>query len=256
MNTIEENYELVNGIKTPRQLVDAWTCLYRADEHYKELAAEIEKYLYNYIKKTIKKNNPKAEGSAIQLPSQKDHLITGRPKVLVSDILEKLRSALDYTVFQLSLLNDPDLNERIPQFVIAETKEKFQSQRKKLKYLTDEQKNEFVEKLQPYNGNFLLVALNELAGKSKHRSLLSSWNNTSWKIVYTSGDKAHKYKDYNFSYPLKNGEYIFAKPTNVKIVLIEKYLALELLGELIDHVSNIVNLSHCFFEGRPFKMTI
>ena len=141
MSADDYSYELVNGIKTPKQLVDAWMCLYRADEYYNELTVEIEKYLYNYVKKMIKKDNPKSKGSTIQLLGHEDHLITGRPKVLISDIVEKLRSALDYVVFQLSLMNVPHMNERIPQFVIADSKGKFQSQRKKLKYLTDEQRN-------------------------------------------------------------------------------------------------------------------
>ena len=79
MSADDYSYELVNGIKTPKQLVDAWMCLYRADEYYNELTLEIEKYLYNYVKKMIKskrKINPTpalrqnlcASGVGIPLP--------------------------------------------------------------------------------------------------------------------------------------------------------------------------------------------
>ena len=256
MNVRDAKYELVNGIRTPKQLVDAWTCLYQAEKNYKELITEIDKYLYNYIGKMIRKVDPNSKDITMRFLDEKEHNIIGRPKMLVSDAVEKLRKTLDYVAFELSLLNNPNLDEKIPQFVIAESEKKFQDQRRKLKYLTDEQKSEFIEKLQPYRGNYLLGALNELAGLSKHRRLLSSWNNTSWSIVCTSRDKVHKHKDFNFVYPLVNGKVILAKPKKVEIILINKYLAFELLVALIEHVAEIVKASHCFFENRPFRMKI
>ena len=38
--------------------------------------------------------------------------------------------------------------------------------------------------------------------------------------------------------------------------LLEKYDAMRLLKTMAEHVGDIVRLSHCFFEGRPFKMNI
>ena len=49
-------------------------------------------------------------------------ILTGRPCALVTDIVEDLRATLDYMVFELSALNVSDLNEQVPQFVIANTK--------------------------------------------------------------------------------------------------------------------------------------
>ena len=43
--------------------------------------------------------------------------MTGKPRALVVDIIEDLRAALDYMVFELSALAEPDLNEKVPQFV-------------------------------------------------------------------------------------------------------------------------------------------
>ena len=40
------------------------------------------------------------------------------------------------------------------------------------------------------------------------------------------------------------------------IILLEKYDALKTLKWMAEHVGEIVQLSHCFFQGRPFKMTV
>ena len=45
-------------------------------------------------------------------------------------------------IFELSVLNEPNLNERVPQFVIADSESEFDRQAKnRLRYLTDEQKS-------------------------------------------------------------------------------------------------------------------
>ena len=100
-------------------------------------------------------------------------VMTGRPRALVVDIVEDLRSALDYMVFELSALNAPDLNRRTPQFVITDTKREFDKISKtRLRYLTEEQKTGLIEKLQPFSGNPMLGILRDISGQSKHRRLL------------------------------------------------------------------------------------
>ena len=70
----------------------------------------------------------------------------------MSQIVENVRVALDYMIFQLSTLNEPKLDERVPQFIIANSEADFRQQAKRrLRYLTDEQRR-FVEQIQPYQG--------------------------------------------------------------------------------------------------------
>ena len=240
----------------PEQLVDAWTRLYRAKENYVVLTDEIAKFMYEYVKGMVRGWNPETGGFVLQLRDPRESAMTGRPRALVVDIIEDLRAALDYMVFELSALNAPDLNEKVPQFVIADTKKEFDRQSKRwLRYLTDEQKTEFIEKLQPFNGNPMLGTLRDIAGQSKHRRLLSLHDNSGWDIYMAEASKSQNYKDY-FMYPMEKGSAIFARPKTCKIILLEKYDAMKVLKTMAEHVGDIVRLSHCFFEGRPFKIEI
>ena len=57
-------------------------------------------------------------------------------------------------------------------------------------------------------------------------------------------------------YPVKSGTAIFARPRTNCIIWLEKYDALKTLKSMAEHVGEIVQLSHCFFQGRPFKVTV
>ena len=240
----------------PGQLADAWTRLYRAKENYDVLVEEVRKFLYEYVKGMIRGWNPETEGFVLQLRHPNERIMTGKPRALVVDIVEDLRAALDYMVFELSALNTPNLNEKLTQFVIADTKEEFDRQsRNRLRYLTDEQKTNFIEKVQPFNGNPMLGILRDISGQSKHRRLLSVRDNSDLDIYMAEAQKREEYEDC-FMYPMEKGHAIFARPKSSSIILLDKYDAMKLLKVMAEHVGDIVRLSHCFFEGRPFKITI
>ena len=242
--------------KVPEQLVDAWTRLYRAKENYDALNEEVMQFLYDYVKGMVKGWDPDKGSFVLQLRHPRESIMKGRPRALVVDIVEDLRAALDYMVFELSALNTPDLNKRAPQFVIADTKKEFDRQSKtRLRYLTDDQKSEFIERLQPFRGNFMLQVLRDITGQSKHRRLLSVRDHSGWDIYMAEEKKRKEYKNC-FIYPMEKGQAIFAKPKTFGIILLEKYDAMKILKELAEHTGQIVQLSHCFFEGRPFEMRI
>ena len=67
--------------------------------------------------------------------------------------------------------------------------------------------------------------------------------------------KREEYKDC-FMYPMEKGRAFFARPKSCSIILLEKYDAMGILKAIAEHVGDIVLLSRCFFEGRPFKMSI
>ncbi len=204
----------------------------------------------------VKGFDRETENFVLRLRHPKESNVRGRPRVLVSQIMENLRTALDYMTFQLSVLNEPELNEIVPQFIISDSASKFETQAKtRLRYLTDEQKS-FIEQIQPYNGNGVLAVLGEIAVQGKHRRLLSLLDITGFEIYFAEITKRDEYEDC-FVYPVEKGHAIFAKPKDRPVFrLIEKYDAMPLLESMIGHVEDIVRVSFFFFEGRPLELTI
>ena len=195
--------------ETPPELADALARIDQAKQNYVSLVHEMNKFLYEYIKGMIKGLDLDSGSFELQLRDPKESNVTGMPKVLVTQIVENLRSALDFMVFELSKLNQPDLNEQTPQFVIAKSKPDFERLAKgRLKYLTDEQRS-FIEQIQPYHGNVMLALLGESAGVGKHRRLLSIRDNTGLDIYFSEISKKHEYEGY-FMYPMEKGTAIFA----------------------------------------------
>ena len=181
--------------------------------------------------------------------------MSGAPQVLVAQIAESLRTALDYMVFRLSTLNEPNLNEQVPQFVIADSESAFRNQGRRLRYLTDEQRG-FVEQIQPYHGNDMLALLQTMTNEGKHRRLLSVRDNTGLDIYFAEMTKKDEYRGC-FVYPGEKGNAIFAKPKGKEVVvLMGRYDAMTLLREMIGHAEDILRASYCFFQGRPFSLTI
>ena len=245
-----ENHE------APLKLADTLARIEQAKDNYVSLAREIEQFLYEYVKGMVKGLDPESGSFVLQFRHPKESNVTGTPKVLVGQIVEHLRIALDYMIFELSVLNEPKLKEQTPQFVIADSRSKFNRQAKsRLCYLTDEQKS-FVEQIQPYHGNGMLALLGELAGRSKHRRLLSIQDRTGFDIYLAEMTKWKEYRDC-FVYPVEEGRAIFARPKGKGVVaLMEKYDAMPTLKEIIQHTESIVRISFCFFQRRPLKLSI
>ena len=235
--------------KTPPELADALVRIEQAKENYISLVCEMDEFLYKYVKGMVKGLDRESESFVLKLRHPKESNVRGRPKVLVAQIVEHLRTALDYMIFELSVLNEPNLKERVPQFVIADSESEFDRQAKnRLRYLTDEQKS-FVEQIQPYHGNGMLSLLGELAGRGKHRRLLSIRDNTGFDIYLAEMKKKDEFKDC-FVYPMEEGRAIFARPKGKGVVvLMEKYDAMPTLKDMIQQTADIVQVSYCFFEG-------
>ena len=243
-------------MREPSELADALARIASAKENYVLFVQEIERFLYEHVKGMVKGLDLETNTFVLQFRSPEESYITGTPKVLVTQIVENLRSALDYMVFELSRLNVTNLDERRPQFVIVGSGTEFRRQAKsRLRYLTEEQKS-FVEQIQPYHGNSMLGLLGDIAGLGKHRSLLSIRNQTRFHVCFGEISKKGRFKDY-FVYPVEEEHAIFAKPNDKRIVLLmEKFNAMSILRAMIEHTADILRVSYCFFEGRPFKLSI
>ena len=228
----------------------------QAEDDFASLADELHRFLYDHIKSMVGEFNREESSFDLLIRHPKERNVKGRPRVLVSQIAENLRIALDYMVFQLSLANDQDLNERSPQFVIAGTEDDFQRQaRTRLRYLSDEQRT-FVERLQPYHGNELLALLAEMTTAGKHRRLLSLRDMTSLDICFGALEQKGDFKGY-FVYPVEEGCAFFAKPMDRgTALLMDEYDAMSTLRKMIGHVDAVLQISFRFFHGLPVNLNV
>ena len=55
---------------------------------------------------------------------------------------------------------------------------------------------------------------------------------------------------------MEEGQAVFARPKDNTLILLEKYDAMSILKAMIEQVGDIVQISYCFFEGRPLKFSI
>ena len=122
-----------------------------ADKH-DQFLQEAERFVYRYVKGGIK-GFGKQGNFTFQLPKPNDSHMRGKPQVLVAEIVEGVRSALDYTVFALSERNYLAMNPKHPKFVIADDRTTFDAHaRVTLKHLKDAERA-FMEALQPFSTN-------------------------------------------------------------------------------------------------------
>ena len=173
----------------------------------------------------------------IHLPSPEESVITGRPKVLASQIIENLRVALDYAVFALSKKNCPTLNEHDPKFVIVDNKVDFgRAAKKGLRYLTNDERK-FIELLQPYRakpGTLSVTALiRDAANVSKHRNLLSIRQQANVvHIIRADRKDEHKYGEEWWRFPAQDGSIFFVKVSDLRVLLFGRY---NYFGFVVDH---------------------
>ena len=234
--------------ETPQELEDSVARIDQDWSNYGSLETALSKFLYDYVKGMVRGRDP-AGGYSLQVRHTSDDIVKGQPKVLVAQVAENLRSALDYMVFELSMLNDPSLDEWIPQFPITKTKDEFNTQTKgRLKYLSNDQ-IKFVEKQQPYHGNHMLSLLAEITNPSKHRRLASLRDDTDLGIYFAEVTRKEEFADH-FVYPMEGGMAMFAKPMDEQtFILLNKYDAMPTLNNTIKTVTLIVKASGQFFRA-------
>ena len=223
-----------------------------------ELDNETDAWLRAYLGRMFEKLNPQYSSVPyVHLPSPEESVITGRPKVLVSQIIENLRVALDYAVFALSKKNCPTLNERDPKFVIADNKVAFgRAAKKGLRYLTDDERN-FIELLQPYRvkpGTSSVTALiRDAASVSKHRNLLSIRQQAKGVHIIAADRKdEHKYGKEWWRFPAQDGRiFFFVKVSGLKVLLFGRYNLLETLPRVHMFTSVLIDLFDDHLNGKP-----
>ena len=216
------------------QFQDSWYRIESAYKEYDEFRAEVDKAIYSQMQRMIGLSPDNSNDTVIQLLTRKELIeLASRPSVLAGQISENLRSALDYIVYWMSERNDPNLNKRLPAFVIADDSASFQgASGSGLRYLTQEQKD-IVEGLQPYLGHVYLRLVRDASNSSKHRGLLTLRNSISSEVVLDSTANAGKYKDY-WRFPQSNGATVYVKRNYHDVVFLEVYDAVAALKYMIE----------------------
>ena len=222
-----------------------------------ELDNETDAWIQRYLGRMFEKPNPQDPKTPhVHLPIPEEAVITGRPKVLVSQIIENLRVALDYAVFALSKKNCPTLNERDPKFVIADNKVDFgRAAKKGLRYLTDDERN-FIDLFQPYRvkpGTLSVTGLiRDAANVSKHRNLLSIRKQaTVVHIIATDEKDEHGFGEEWWRFPAQDGSVFFVKVSDFRVLLFEQYNVLEVLPRAHMLTSVLIDLFDDHLNGKP-----
>lgn len=156
----------------PEELSDALARIVKAKADYSALRIEIENFLYEYWGGMFDGREPETGNFIVTLPQADNMVLPADARILAGQIIEGVRSALDYMVFQMSTKNCQELNERVPQFVIADSAVKFEVESKnRLRYLSREERD-FIERIQPYRMDSCLRVISEWGNYGKHRGLL------------------------------------------------------------------------------------
>ena len=78
--------------EAPPELADALARIDQAKENYISLAREMDEFLYNYVKGMVKGLDRKTGNFVLQLRRPKESNVRGKPRVLVTQIVEKMRA--------------------------------------------------------------------------------------------------------------------------------------------------------------------
>ena len=152
----------------------------RAREHFGDLevlaeriCAEEGKAIVTEVKLEVnlKVNPPVLYKDLYKVVKRGDTPIPTRCSVLAGEVINCLRSALDYLVANLAALDSPTLETR-PQFPVESTQEGFDGKRGTYLRGVNEPHVAFIESLQPCNGCKWTKHLARLSNLHKHNDLL------------------------------------------------------------------------------------
>ena len=235
-------------------LEDARTRIESAADKHAEFLREAERFVYLYVKGMLRGFDG-GDDFKMQLPKPKDGYMTGRGRLLAVEIIEDIRSTLDYVVYALSLRNEPSMNPKNPKFVIADDKKSFDGQAKgALKHLTAAERG-FVEALQPFSTrNEMLSLIRDAANKVKHRNLLTVEDVSKLEIVFGDLDMKEEYKKW-WCYPQDKGTAVFARG-ELRVRMLGGYDAVGLLSAMVDTGSQIVGAVDRYLKSGTFPQIL
>ena len=161
MQPLDSAYEQVNG----------------AREHLDSLKPEIETFAKEIAKEVslkYEKGVVNIKGRQLEVPIGTASVPINRPaplriRRLIGEVIQSLRKALDYLVYELACVDSNSIVEKT-QFVIVDCEKEFRKNLWHLRGLHGEHRAMF-ERLQPYNGCQWTKVIQALSNPDKHKTL-------------------------------------------------------------------------------------
>jgi hypothetical protein len=142
----------------------------RAEEHLSELKQRLDDFRQRYLDAATIRFDPDPPYHAHpihpSLTPQTEHIVS----IVLGEICYNLRSALDYLVYELALLDSGSIQHRT-QFPITDTPEKFAGSAKSKLIGISSSHVSAIEELQPYRGCTWPKVLRTLSNPDKHKML-------------------------------------------------------------------------------------
>lgn len=149
--------------------------------------------------------------------------------ILASEVIYNLRSALDYLVYEMSVLDfHGQVEEKIPQFVIEDRPGGWRKNKSRLRFLNDLHQAR-IKELQPFKGCQWTGRLRDLSNPDKHRSLhLLRLHTSEW------------WSDAGQAEPITSDIEDMPADTQLIIAFSDGSPVEETLKELIDNVTSVL----------------
>jgi hypothetical protein len=153
----------------------------------------------------------------------------------VGDCIYNLRSALDYLIYELAILDSHEIQERT-QFLIADCAEKFEMGKRHLRGLSDHHIRA-IEALQPYKGTEWTKTLRDISNPDKHRHLIPvQVQRSAYVFAHWSGDVG------DFELSLNGEKAYLKKDTFIDVGFRDSKLGVfETLSSLITEVGRTID---------------
>ncbi len=205
----------------------------RAGEHLADLESRIRNFIDSKKDNIPFQFNTDTCQIVIQTVAIKRDIVLGSWSVLIGEIIYNLRSALDYLIFEMALL-DSGAEQKGTQFPIEHTPAGFDSRRNSFLKGLSVKHIAGIEVLQPYKGTTWTRLLASLSNPDKHRHLTPFVNLTESVIKIS----AHA-------------------PGELKAVSGHVYRTKNSAGDVLDmHVETDFALSVTFSDGTPVIETL
>lgn len=161
MHHLDDAYEQING----------------AREHLDTLKPEIDNFrqiIANKVSLKYKRGIINIKGKQLNVPigtatAPFNQPAPPRASRLIGEVIQSLRKALDYLVYELACFDSKSIVEQT-QFVIVDSENDFKKNIWHLKGLTGEHIAMF-QRLQPYNGCHWTKLIRDLSNPDKHKTL-------------------------------------------------------------------------------------
>lgn len=240
-----------------RALADAFARVDDARSDLQALEAEVTNFVRQTVTKMAKGWSGERNSFVVSLPPARlsnKGKVNNRIRLLCGKVSENLRAALDYGIMRLAQESDPNLVERDVSFVIAKDNLGYERQAKRALKHVDEDVRNWLERLQPYNGNEILAFVRDTSNMAKHRSLMKVSHATKLTIVLHERRDGTNYLNEGewWGIPAGKGHEFLVRSERSQLIVRNKHDALTVLPICIEHVHMILNALEYYLKNKHF----